>query len=266
METTEKPQRKLDLSRALSTRNGTLAVAGISALLAGALLLVFLNQYRDSTGEDGAPASVLVAERLIERGTSGEVLAEEGMFRRATVPKGDLKEGAIVDPGSIKGKVAASDVYPGEQLTTGQFTALAPRALNKLDGDQRAIAIPTDAVHGNTAELRAGDRVDVFGGFNVDDPGGEGKPVLKLLMRNVLVLRAPGGGSNEPGGSGTNVLLKASDSKAAELAFTADNGQIWLLLRPQAGGRDSDIPLVTLERVLFGVRPIQLERQYGAAR
>jgi Flp pilus assembly protein CpaB len=267
METTEKPKRKLDLSKALSTRNGTLAVAGISALLAGALLMVFLNQYRDSTGDDGAPASVLVAERLIERGTSGDVLADEGMFRRATVPRGDLKDGAIVDPASIKGKVASGDVYPGEQLTTGQFTAAAPRALNKLDGDQRAIAIPTDAVHGNTAELRAGDRVDVFGGFNVDSVGGANdRPVLKPLMRNVLVLRAPGGGSNQPGSSGTNVVLKAPDSKAAEFAFAADNGKVWLLLRPQAGGRDSDIPLVTLESVLFGVRPIQLERQFGAAR
>ena len=58
MQTTEKPKRKVEVGKALSTRNGTLAVSAIAALLAGALLLVFLNQYRDSTSEDGATVNV----------------------------------------------------------------------------------------------------------------------------------------------------------------------------------------------------------------
>jgi pilus assembly protein CpaB len=265
MQTTEKPKRKLDLGKTLSTRNGTLALSGIAALLAGAILLVFLSQYRDSTRDDGLAASVLVAKRLIERGSPGDALADQGMFQRASVPRSKVEDGALVDPESIKGQVASNDIYPGEQLTTADFGPGTARAQNRLGPSDRAIAIPVDGVHGNTAELRAGDRVDVLGGFNVGaEAGGEGRPVIKPLMRNVLVLASPGGAApGQPGGNAANVVLRAPDDKAAELAFAADHGKLWLLLRPQVGARDSDIPLVTLERVLFGTAPVNLQGEGG---
>jgi Flp pilus assembly protein CpaB len=261
MQTTESPKRKVDLGKTLSTRNGTLLVSAIAALLAGAILLVFLSQYRDSTRDDGVSASVLVAKRLIERGSPGDVLADQGMFQRASVPRSDLKNGALTDPESIKGQVAANDIYPGEQLTTTDFEPGTARAQNRLGPTDRAIAIPVDGIHGNTAELRAGDRVDVLGGFNVGSAGGgEGQPVIKPLMKNVLVLTAPVGG-----GAGANVVLRAPDQKAAELAYAADQGKLWLLLRPQAGARDTDVSMVTLETVLFGIKPVQLEQRVQGA-
>jgi Flp pilus assembly protein CpaB len=261
VQTTEKPNRRLDLGKTLSTRNGTLLVSAITAVLAAALLLIFLSQYRESTQDDGVSASVLVAKRLIERGSPGSALADQGMFERASVPRGDLKQGAITDPDSIKGQVAAVDIFPGEQLTSSDFAPTVGRVMDRLAPGDRAIAIPVDAVHGNTANLRAGDRVDVLAGFNVGESGGaEGRPVIKPIMRNVLVLTAPVGGGTGTA-DGQNVVLRASDRKAADLAFTADHGKLWLLLRPQVGARDSDISLVTMESVLFGVKPVELEQQ-----
>ena len=261
MQTTESPKRKVDLGKTLSTRNGTLLVSAIAALLAGAILLVFLSQYRDSTRDDGVSASVLVAKSLIERGSPGDVLADQGMFQRASVPRSDLKNGALTDPESIKGQVAAKDIYPGEQLTSTDFAPGTARAQNRFGPTDRAIAIPVDAIHGNTAELRAGDRVDVLGGFNVAAAGGgEGQPVIKPLMKNVLVLTAPAGGT-----PGANVVLRAPDQKAAELAYAADQGKLWLLLRPQAGARDTDVSMVTLETVLFGIKPVQLQQRVQGA-
>jgi Flp pilus assembly protein CpaB len=261
MQTTEKPKRKIDLGTTLSTRNGTLAVSAVAVLLAGALLLVFLNQYRDSTRDDGITVNALVAKRLIERGSSADVLADAGVFQRARVRKDELKQGAIVDPSLLEGKIAAGDVYPGEQITTTDFTAVTTRAVHKLSGSARTIAIPSDAVHGNTAELRAGDRVDILGAFNSTEgqPGGGGKPIIKLMMRDVLVLRAPIGGTGAVGSGGGEIVLRARDDKAAQIAYAADNGTLWLLQRPQAGATNSEIPLVTLETVLLGTKPIQVE-------
>jgi len=261
MQTTEKPKRTPRLGKALSTRNGTLAVSGIAALLAGAILLVFLSQYRENTRDDALSASVLVAKRLIERGSPGDVLAAQGMFQRATIPQSKLKDGAVVDPDSIKGQVAAADIYPGEQLTSSDFAPAAGRPQNRLNPGDRAIAIPVDSVHGITAQLRAGDRVDIYGGFNTNEAGGAtGRPVVKPLIRNVLVLSAPAGGSEVGGGQSASVVVRASDEKAAELAYTADNGKLWLALRPQVGARDSDVGIVTLESILFGVKPIDIQR------
>jgi Flp pilus assembly protein CpaB len=261
MQTAEKPKRKIDLGKTLSTRNGTLAVSGIAALLAGALLLVFLNAYRDSTRDDEVSVSVVVAKRLIERGSSADVLADEGAFQRASVPKGELKEGAVVDPQTLEGKMAVGDVYPGEQITATDFVAVIPRAVYQLTGANRALAIPADAIHGNTAELRAGDHVDILGAFNSTEgqPGTGGQPVIKLLMRDVPILRAPVGGNGAVGSSGGNIVVKARDDKAAQLAYAADNGTLWLLLRPQAGAQNTRIPLVTMGTVLLGKTPIQVE-------
>jgi len=266
MQTTEKPKRKVEVGKALSTRNGTLAVSAIAALLAGGLLLVFLNQYRESTRDDDATVNVVVAKRLIERGSSADVLADAGVFQAARVRKDELKQGAIVDPSILEGKIAAGDVYPGEQIMSADFTAVTPRAVHKLSGYARAISIPTDAVHGNTAELRAGDRVDVLGAFNSAEgaPGGGGKPVITVMMRDVLVLRAPIGGTGAEGSSGGNIVLKARDSKAVQIAYAADNGDLWLLLRPQAGAANSPIPLTTLESVMLGTKPIPVDGQVPA--
>ena len=158
MQTTEKPKRTVELGKALSTRNGTLAVSAIAALLAGGLLLVFLNQYRESTRDDSATVNVLVAKRLIERGSTADVLADQGAFQRVRVQKDELKQGAIVDPSTLEGKIAAGDVYPGEQIKSTDFSAVYPRAIHKLSGSERAVSIPTDEVRSNTSELRAGDQ------------------------------------------------------------------------------------------------------------
>jgi Flp pilus assembly protein CpaB len=263
MQTAEKPKpkRKLDLGKTLSTRNGTLAVSGIAALLAGALLLVFLNAYRDSTRDDDVSVSVVVAKRLIERGSAADVLAEEGAFQRASVPKSELKEGAVVDPQTLEGMMAVGDVYPGEQVIAADFVAVAPRAVYQLRGGDRALAIPTDAIHGNTAELRAGDHVDILGAFSgvEGQPGTGGKPIIKLLMRDVPILRAPIGGNGGTQSGGGNVVIKARDDKTAKLAYAADNGDLWLLLRPAAGATTNPIPLVTMESLLADNKPIQAE-------
>ncbi len=261
MQTTEKPKRKVELGKALSTRNGTLAVSAIAALLAGGLLLVFLNQYRESTRDDSATVNVLVAKRLIERGSAADVLADQGAFQHVRVQKDELKQGAIVDPSTLEGTLAAGDVYPGEQIKTSDFSAVYPRAIHKLSGYERAIAIPTDAVRSNTSELRAGDRVDILGAFDSTEgePGTGSKPFLKVLLRNVLVLRAPIGGIGAQGSSGGNIVLRATDIKASHLAYAVDNGKLWLLLRPQTGATNNPIPQVTLDAILLGTKPIQVE-------
>ena len=109
-----------------------------------------------------------MAKRLIERGSAADVLADQGVFQRVSVRKDELKQGAIVDPSTLEGKLAAGDIYPGEQITSADFSAVYPRAIHKLSGPERAVAIPTDAVRTNTTELRAGDRVDILGAFELD--------------------------------------------------------------------------------------------------
>jgi Flp pilus assembly protein CpaB len=252
--------------KALSTKRGTIMVGIGAALMAAVVLLVYLSQYRASLNDANRSVSVLVAKRLIEKGTPGSYIGSAALFATTTIRKGELASGAISDPAVFRGQVAVADIYPGQQLTAGDF---APSALagvkEHLALDKRAIAIPLDAAHGNLGQIQAGDRVDVFAGFNVRGfagGGGDTQAVLKLLMPNALVLSAP---ATEKGGIGSrsssNVILRANYQQAAELAFAADNGKIWLVLRPTANAAPTPPELVTIETILFGIKPVTASRR-----
>ena len=145
--------------RLLATRGGTIALSALAAVLAAVVFIVYLQRYRTSLESSSQPATVLVAKSFIEEGTPGSVVGTEDLFQITETPKSELKEGAISDPDSLRGLVAGKDVFPGEQLTVADFTAISPDAVvNKISGDQRAMAVSLDSAHGNVGNIAPGDQ------------------------------------------------------------------------------------------------------------
>lgn len=232
-------------SRLLKTRQGTIAIGVAAAVLAAILLLVYLSHYRSSVKGSTEPQTVLVAKSLIPKGTTGASLASKNLFVVTTIPKDQLKLGAISDPAVLRGTVAAADIYPRQQLTTAEFTAASVGALAaQLSGAWRAIALPTlDAAHGLTPDIQAGDHVDVYAQL-----GGH----LGLVLSNVLVLASPTQatpGSTAPVSG--NYILRVPTTKAARFAYIGQNGTFWLVLRPANGARRT-VPIVEPNANIFG--------------
>lgn len=260
--------------RLISTRRGTLILAGLAALIAGVAVFAYVHSYRQSVQQGGTPATVLVARKLIAKGTPGELVASKRFFRVQTIRESQLREGAMADAAALRGRVAATDIYPGTQLTTADFEVGTGTLVSRLQGRERAITVSIDSAHGMIGQIRAGDHVDVYAGFNVtpidslghqaNDSGGA-RPVLRLLMQNIPVLVAStsegqiGGGSNIT----TNVTLQAAAAQTAKLAFAADNGKLWLVLRPPTGAKASPPSLVTVETLMLGVPPLVALRSLG---
>ncbi len=247
--------------RVISTRAGTIAVAAGAALLAGISIAVYLNRYRHSVSSQGAPVTVLVAKRAIAKGTSGDVVASQNMFTTATLRESQLREGAFSDPAAIRDRVAVRDVYKGQQLTAADFVAGATSLPSTLTGTQRIVTVPLDTAHGLIGHVQAGDRVDVFAGFNITPVGtvanANAFPVIRRLMDNVLVVDVAGAAKGAVGQQGnTNVSMRVNDGQAVKLAFASDNGKIWLALRPAANARSTKPGLVTVEGEMFGLPPL----------
>ena len=254
------------VQKMLSTRGGTVALGGAAALMAAFLLLVYLSQYRSSVNADSEPVTVLVARTLIEKGMPGDVVGLKKLFTTDEAPQAQVKDGAITDPSTLRGRVAVEDIYPGQQLTVADFGATTDAIGAKLAGKSRAIAVPLDSARGMVGKVEAGDRVDVFAGFNVLGGGaGQGRPVVKVIMQNALVLDAPmaAGGGLGGGGQTANVVLRVNRDQATEIAWAVDNGKIWLVLRPRAGSPATKPGVVTAESLLTGVPPVAV---YGQAR
>jgi pilus assembly protein CpaB len=231
--------------RIFSTRSGTLAVGIAAAGLAAILLLVYLNRYRDNLNQQNAPVSVLVAKSLIQKGTPGDLIGTKALFQASSVPKAQLKTGALTDPSTLRGLVALTDIFPGQQLTLASFGAVrAGSVATQLSAFERAVAIPVDATHGMIGQVQPGDHVDVLVGLN-GAGATRGAPVgaiIKTLLQDVPVLLT----------SGNSLTLRVTDQQASRLAWASDNGKIWVILRAPAGARQSPPRIVSLSTVVLG--------------
>lgn len=258
-------------TRVISTRRGAFLLSVLAAVLAGALILVYVQRYRHTVQSDGAPVTVLVAAQTISKGTAGNVIASDGLYTASTVRQSRLLNGAYSDPSSLAGKVATKDIYPGSQLTAADFAPASTNVTASLSGHERIVTVPLDAAHGAVGELQVGDHVDVYAGFNVvaldargiPISGSQARPVLRLVVPNVPVLAISNKGGGLGGAASATVGLKVDDTKAAELAFASDNGKIWLALRPSAGAQTSPPRIVTIETLLLGVPAVTELHSFG---
>lgn len=222
-----------------SSRGLTLVLGIGAAVLAGVLLLVYLSQYRSSVDSEKEPTPVLVAKNLIPTGTSGTIIAQKELFQVASLPKDDLKVGAISDPAFLNGRVAVVDIFPGQQITTADVSPTTTEAIpTKLIGRQRAFAIPVDATRGLVGYIADGDKVDMYLGIT----GAQGN-LLTLFAPAVEIMRAPVPGSNV-------ALIKADAGLAQKIAFASDSGTLWFLLRPAVDAKKPPAQTVTIQTLL----------------
>jgi Flp pilus assembly protein CpaB len=243
-------------------------LAAAAALLAGIVILVYLNGYRENLRTGGTPVTVLVASSAIPKGTSGNVVATKRLYTATTIRESQLREGAISDPASLTGRVAAREIYEGAQLTAADFSTEATSLASALTDAERIVSVPLDAAHGLIGQAQEGDHVDVYAGFNVIPlgpdgvpiAGGQARPMLRRIIDDVPVVAI----GEKKGGSGASaVSVRVDDVEAAQLAFASDNGKVWLALRPSAGARSTEPGVVTVETLLLGVPPVNVIRSLG---
>lgn len=217
-----------------STRRGTFVIAAISTALAAGILAFALHRYRESVTTVPKPITVLVANRFIEKGTSGAAIGVGVYFHFAKVAAKNALPGALVGTSGLHGQVASTDIYAGQQLTASDFVG-GGLFYSRLPTNLRAVSVPVDTSHGMIGNVQTGDRVDVYVSFKKEE---KKEAFLRLVAPNVVVLDA--GQLPKNGGlsaittasTAANVVLEVSNHQAAELAFSADFGKVWLVLAP----------------------------------
>jgi Flp pilus assembly protein CpaB len=226
----------------LATRQGALLLAILCAVSAAGILLFALSSYKQNvqTAKVTPQATVLVATGAIPKGTTGDEVASEKLYKSTPIVAGQLSAGAISNATQLDGTVAQADILPGAQLTQADFTTtLSAAAL--LAPNQRAISIQPDEIHGDLDVLAPGDHVDIYAEFD-----GSSGTTVSLLDPNTLVLKTPGSGlagapATVPAAAGAGaaagkanaaLVLQVTASLAPDIALTADLGKLWLTLRP----------------------------------
>lgn len=212
------------VSSRMSSRSWAILLGVAAVVLAAILLVVYLDRYRARVSGENAPTPVLVAKQLIPAGTPGTLVASRAMYAPTTLPRKEVTIGAIADPQYLSGRAAAADIFPGQQFTALDFAADPSTTVkSQIVGAERALSISIDFVHGSLSQVAAGDNVDIY----VAVAG-----VVKLFRPNVKVLTIPTA-------AGGNLVLRVPTKDVANFLYAADNTQLWFVVRPVVGAKQT---------------------------
>jgi pilus assembly protein CpaB len=244
-------QRRLarpSLGGLLATRQGSLTVAVLCAACAAGILMFTLGRYKSQVHTVPQQTTVLIATGEIQKGTSGDMIAAQKLYKATPIAAAQATAGAITNAAELAGETAQENILPGEQLTASEFSA-ATGVTGLLAPNQRAISVTLDESHSDSDVLEAGDHVDLY-----DDTGA----VVILLDPNVTVIK-PAAGTNststaatKAGGTpvtGGSLVLNVDTQYVAEIEYAYDHQQLYVALRPFNATTSSGVP-VTPQSIL----------------
>jgi Flp pilus assembly protein CpaB len=210
-------------NKGLNNRTTQIFVAAVSALLAAALIYLFVTHYNKSTAAPVvAPNStVWVASQTIPAGTPQSQIAAGGLIKATSVPPSQVVAGAINNPSVVAGEATSVAIVAGQQLTAGDFTRTPVNSLTTfLKGDQRGVAFTLDSEHGLTSFLQPNDTVDIMA-----VSGGSSE----LLVKDVTII------ANNSG----LVVLRLTDKQALLVTAATGKDALWFSMRPTINATNS---------------------------
>jgi Flp pilus assembly protein CpaB len=222
-----------------ASRRAAVALALACAGLAAVILTIAISGYKHSQTTHTQQETVLVASGPIQKGSTYAEIEAAGLVKSTPVLATKLAPGAVTNASTLVGRDAATNIVGGQQLTQADFASASNLGVGvQLAHNQRAIQVAVDSEHGLSAALATGDYVDVYGSFEVTDGGSQTVPIVKLLVANARILRDTGSAAGT-GTQGGEVVLAVADPQAPIVALSADQGKIWLVLRPANGSKPS---------------------------
>jgi pilus assembly protein CpaB len=219
-------------------------IAAIAAMLlagVGAVLLLAYVGTADRRAMAGMETvQVLVVEKPVPEGTPGERLA--GLVKTKTLPATAVAPGTLSSLTPIRGRVATTDLVPGEQLLASRFidpALLADPNEVKIPKGMQALSIALESQRVLGGELKPGATVGVFVSLAKED---ERPAQTSLVLHKVLVSKVQHGSpaqQQEGAANGTGlpegslmVTLAVTAPNAEKIVFGAEHGKIWLSLEP----------------------------------
>lgn len=247
----------------MSYRLRNIGIAVALAVLAALLTIFYVTNYKRSvqSGEELVP--VYVAAGPIAVGTSGSEVSDRNLMKAVEVNRRNVVPGAISEPDQIDHLVAAEKVYAGEQVTLSRFKPLGEQGIQaQLKGRLRAIQVPGSEHQLLLGTLKEGDRVDFVGSL---ETRGDGMPFTRVVLRDLLVLRAPGSAGVESKLTARpeeafSAMLAVSDEQSQKLFHVMHHGEWALELRPVTDAADSKPSVetdVTIVREGLGRRALR---------
>lgn len=253
----------------------------IAAVLIGAIatysLYNYMNGVEDRAYSNAKRVQVYVVKQPIAKGTAGDQAFGSKLIVAGQIPQEYRPATAITDPSVVTGKVALTNLVPGQVVVDGMFVNQQQAFVTfaeRIPVDQVAVTISVDQVRGVAGLLVPGDKVNIMlvlppADALAADPktaGAAAKPSadgtqasgyaeVRYLYQNVDVLAigqtaAPDTGATEaPKNPGSGLITFSVPPDAAQrIALAQASGTIYLTLAPK-DYRPINIPPLTPENM-----------------
>ena len=200
----------------------------------------------------GAPVSVLFAQKLIQKGTPGDVIrTDPSYYKLESIPSGQVETGAFTSPATLAGQVATQEISGSQQLTAADFGPAGTSIASSIPRTQRAVVVNLESPNQVGGQITAGSHVDVWTAFNGQGSNGVTRPVVRELFQDMTVLNVAS--------SGGDVTLEATSRQSGTLIFASENATIWLVLRPAVATTDRRPPVISVG-TLLGAQALRIGR------
>jgi Flp pilus assembly protein CpaB len=225
----------------MSYRLRNIGIAVVLAVLAALLTIFYVTNYKKSVQQGEELVAVWVAARDIPTGTSGAEVSDRRLLRATEVAQRSIVPGAISKPEQIDQLVATDQIYEGEQITLNRFRPLGEQGIKaQLKGRLRAFELAGNEHQLLMGAIDEGDHVDFVGSLEIAN----GAHMTKVVLRDLLVLKAPNAGNVESKiGSrpdeAFSAMLALTDAQSQKLSHVMWHGDWALALRPVTDAADS---------------------------
>ncbi len=168
-------------------------IAVVFALLAGFATYMFATQIdKKSTIKDADTVAVVIALQDIPKNTiiTDAMFAEDAgyFYIKNDVIAADATPAPITEYSQITGKIAAVDIYAGEQMNEHKFISSDDENVGlsfKLSPGKKAYSFGAGSTNGVDGYISAGDTVDII----IYSEDSNGKSTSKVAYSNLKVIR-----------------------------------------------------------------------------
>jgi len=219
------------LGAVLATRQGSLLLALLCALMAAVVLVFALSRFKANVAKPIPQATVLVSTGEIQSGMDGAQIAARGLYKAMPVAVDQVSSGAIDNAAQIASATASTDILPGQQLTSSDFATISDVG-QALKHGQRAVEIATSGATGATDITQPGSRVDLYAKVGAYE---------RVIASDVLVLKPATATPVEIGNhsvAGSTLVLALAGSEVPTVIQNASD--LYLVLRPSSTGNQAD--------------------------
>jgi len=239
-----------------------LVVAIILGVTAAVMTARYLDDASARLSAEAEPVLVMVATQDVPRGMTAEEMLAEGYAELQEVPRRYVADGAVSSAAMIEGKVLATSLSSGEQVTAARFRYATAVGLSySIPEGFVAMSIAADDVKCVGGMLKPGDYVMIAATL---DPGPEGEGAETRVMLQKVKVLAVGEQTDpdpEPTTTDTNqtttitstsgseqsstsltVTLALTPADVEKLVFAEEQGDVRLALLPATA---TDVPDTT---------------------